>query len=79
MIEFGWRIVTPLSGPMGGLTWMSSAQRKVHMGDTLQAMLDSGALYLALGALICIVLGAGAARRLFQGASKIDGSRRRKD
>jgi hypothetical protein len=51
----------------------------MHMSDTLQAMLDSGALYLALGALICIVLGAGAARRLFQGASKIHGSRRRKD
>jgi hypothetical protein len=79
VIESGWRIVTRLSGLMGGLPWVSSAQGKMHMSDTLQAMLDSGALYLALGALICVVLGAGAARRLFQGASKIHGSRQRKD
>jgi len=47
------------------------------MNDTLQALLDSGALYLALGALMCIVLGAGAARRLFRGASKFDGPERK--
>jgi hypothetical protein len=35
-------------------------------------MLDSGALYLALGAIICIVLGIGAVKRLFQGARKIE-------
>jgi hypothetical protein len=49
------------------------------MSDALQAMLDSGALYLALGAVICIVLGIGAAKRLFQGARKIEPPRRRKD
>jgi hypothetical protein len=42
------------------------------MSDALQAMLDSGALYLALGAIICIVLGIGAAKRLFRGARKIE-------
>jgi hypothetical protein len=42
------------------------------MSDALQALLDSGALYLTLGAVICIVLGVGAARRLFQGAKKIE-------
>jgi hypothetical protein len=42
------------------------------MSDALQAMLDSGALYLALGAIICIVLGIGAVKRLFQGARKIE-------
>src|SRR5947209_4601955 len=41
------------------------------MSDTVQAFLDSGALYLAVGAMICIVLGVGAAKRLFQGANKI--------
>ena len=41
------------------------------MSDTLQALLDSGALYLAVGAVICIVLGVGAAKRLFQGGNKI--------
>jgi len=41
------------------------------MSDALQALLDSGVLYFALGALVCIVLGVGAAQRLFQGASKI--------
>jgi hypothetical protein len=41
------------------------------MSDTLQALLDSGALYLVFGAVICIVLGIAAARRLFKGANKI--------
>jgi hypothetical protein len=41
-----------------------------EMTETLQALLDSGALYLLVGAVICIVLGVGAAKRLFQGASK---------
>jgi hypothetical protein len=49
------------------------------MSDTLQALLDSGALYLALGAVLCIVLGFGAARRLFQGAKKSEPPQRRKD
>jgi hypothetical protein len=40
------------------------------MSETLQVLLDSGALYLVFGAVICIVLGIGAARRLFQGANK---------
>jgi hypothetical protein len=52
----------------------------MDIAETLQALLDSGALYLALGAVICVVLGVGAARRLFQGASKIEGDpHRRKD
>jgi hypothetical protein len=34
------------------------------MSDVLQALLDSGVLYLGLGATICIVLGVGAVRRL---------------
>jgi hypothetical protein len=46
-------------------------KEKLDMSDALQAMLDSGALYLALGAIICVVLGIGAAKRLFQGARKI--------
>jgi hypothetical protein len=41
------------------------------IGDTFQALLDSGALYFAFGAVICIVLGIGAARRLFKEANKI--------
>jgi len=41
------------------------------MSDTFQVLLDSGAIYLALGAVICIMLGVGAVRRLFQEASKI--------
>jgi hypothetical protein len=49
------------------------------MSDALQGLLDSGALYLALGAVLCIVLGVGAARRLFQGAKKIERRQRRKD
>jgi hypothetical protein len=52
---------------------------KMNMSDALQALLDSGALYLALGAVLCVVLGVGAARRLFQGAKKIETPRRRKD
>jgi hypothetical protein len=41
------------------------------MTETFQVLLDSGAIYLALGAVLCIVVGVGAVRRLFQGASKI--------
>jgi hypothetical protein len=41
------------------------------MSDTLQVLLDSGALYLVFGAVICIVLGIGAVWRLFKGANKI--------
>jgi hypothetical protein len=49
------------------------------MSDILQALLDSGALYLALGAILCIVVGVGAARRLFQEAKKIEPPPRRND
>jgi hypothetical protein len=48
----------------------------MDMSDALQNLLDSGALYLALGAVICIVLGIGATRRLFQGANKIKSPQR---
>jgi hypothetical protein len=44
---------------------------KMDISETFQAFLDSGALYLAFGAVFCIVLGIGAARRLFKGANKI--------
>jgi hypothetical protein len=47
------------------------------MSDGLQVLLDSGVLYLALGAALCIVLGVGAVRRLFQGARKIESPRPR--
>ena len=42
------------------------------MTDAFGAMLDSGVLYLAVGAVICVILGVGAARRLFQGAAKAE-------
>lgn len=42
------------------------------MGQAFQALLDSGGLYLALGAVLCIVVGAGAAKRLFQGAKRAE-------
>ena len=42
------------------------------MGNTLQALLDSGGLYLAIGAVLCIFLGIGAARRLFHGAKRAE-------
>ncbi len=42
------------------------------MSDALQVMLDSGGLDLALGAVICLILGVGAARRLFQGAKRAE-------
>jgi hypothetical protein len=49
------------------------------MDDALQALLDSGMLYLALAATLCILIGIGAARRLFQGAKKIERPQRRRD
>ncbi len=42
------------------------------MSDAFQAMLDSGLLYFVFGAVICVILGIGAAKRLFQGAKKAE-------
>ena len=42
------------------------------MSDAFQAMLDSGLLYFVVGAVICVILGIGAAKRLFQGAKKAE-------
>ena len=42
------------------------------MGQAFQVLLDSGGLYLALGAILCIVIGIGAAKRLFQGAKRAE-------
>lgn len=44
------------------------------MAQAFQVLLDSGGLYLALGAVFCIVIGAGAAKRLFQGAKRTEPS-----
>jgi hypothetical protein len=50
---------------------LGSGQWKKDTSDTFQVLLDSGAIYLALGAVICVMLGVAAVRRLFQGANKI--------
>ena len=42
------------------------------MGHPIQVLLDSGGLYLVLGAVLCIFLGVGAAKRLFQGAKRAE-------
>jgi hypothetical protein len=42
------------------------------MSNGLQFMLDSGWLYLALGAVMCVIVGAGAVRHLFQGAKRAE-------
>ncbi|HET7383562.1 MAG TPA: hypothetical protein VFJ59_13380 [Pseudolabrys sp.] len=44
------------------------------MRQSFQILLDSGGLYLALGAVLCIVFGVGAAKRLFQGAKRAEPS-----
>jgi hypothetical protein len=49
------------------------------MSDTLQMLLDSGALYLALGAIICVALGVGAVKRLFHDANKFKAPQRGKE
>jgi hypothetical protein len=41
----------------------------MEIAETFQALLDSGALYLLFGAVICVVLGMGAAKRLFHRAT----------
>jgi len=42
------------------------------MSEGFQAFLDSGGLYLALAAIICVVIGVGATRRMFRGAKKAE-------
>jgi len=48
-----------------------------EMSDTGQILLDSGAFYLAIGAVMCVVLGLGAASRLFRGARKFEPGKRK--
>jgi len=42
------------------------------MMDALQAMLDGGWLYLAIGAVVCLLIGIGAVRRMFSEAAKAE-------
>jgi hypothetical protein len=49
------------------------------MSNALQFLLDSGTIYLALGGVICIVVGVGAVRHLFQEANKFKSARRGKE
>lgn len=42
------------------------------MSEGFHILLDSGVLYLALGALVCVILGIGAVRRMFREASKAE-------
>jgi len=42
------------------------------MTNAFGALLDSGLLYFVIGAVICVLLGAGAVYRLFLGASKAE-------
>jgi hypothetical protein len=44
----------------------------MKMDYALQTLLDSGWLFLAFGAVVCIFIGVGAARRLFQGAKRAE-------
>jgi hypothetical protein len=47
-------------------------RERLKMDDALQTLLDSGWLFLAFGAVICIFLGIGPVRRLFQGAKRAE-------
>jgi hypothetical protein len=42
------------------------------MTNAFGVLLDSGVLWLGLGAVICVLLGVGAVRRLFAGAAKAE-------
>jgi hypothetical protein len=42
------------------------------MTNAFGVLLDSGVLWLGLGAVICLFLGVGAVRRLFVGAAKAE-------
>ena len=42
------------------------------MTNAFGVLLDSGVLWLGLGAVICVFLGVGAVRRLFAGAAKAE-------
>ena len=71
----------PAADPTSALSrsvWVAWASEEREMSDTFQILLDSGAFYLAIGAVICVVLGLGAARRLFRGARKFERGTRNK-
>jgi hypothetical protein len=44
----------------------------MEMPEMFQSLLDSGGLYLVLGALLCVVIGVGAVMRMFRDASKAE-------
>jgi hypothetical protein len=51
----------------------AQAERKpLQMGQSFQVLLDSGGLYLALGAVLCTIIGVRAVKRLFQGAKRAE-------
>lgn len=58
--------------PAPDLIWAQDAKKRMQMSNAFQVLLDSGMLYLVIGAVICICLGVGAARRLFQGAKRAE-------
>jgi hypothetical protein len=51
---------------------LARGRKTLQMSDAFQAMLDSGLLYFVFGAVICVILGIGAAKRLFAGAKKAE-------
>ena len=58
--------------PAPDLIWAQDETKRMQMSNAFQVLLDSGMLYLVIGAVICICLGVGAARRLFQGAKRVE-------
>ena len=46
--------------------------KPLQMGQSFQVLLDSGGLYLALGAVLCTIIGVRAVKRLFQGAKRAE-------
>jgi hypothetical protein len=51
----------------------AQAERKPpQLGQSFQVLLDSGGLYLALGAVFCTIIGVRAVKRLFQGAKRAE-------
>ena len=60
-------------GVIGSRDCAGEAEGKpLQMGQSFQVLLDSGGLYLALGAVLCTIIGVRAVKRLFQGAKRAE-------
>ena len=62
----------PVASSVREIARAQAEGKPLQMGQSFQVLLDSGGLYLALGAVLCTIIGVRAVKRLFQGAKRAE-------